>query len=66
MLAVWRSPERFETGNQWRHPLIELTDIVAFGEVGIIPLRRDVGGLPAPLPEGDVTVRPVTDCHMSC
>ena len=56
VLAVWRSPERFETGNQWRHPLIELTDIVTFGEVGIIPLRRDVGGLPSPLPEGDVTV----------
>jgi hypothetical protein len=55
VLAVWRSPERFETGNQWRHPLIELTDIVAFGEVGIIPLRRDVGGLPASLPDGDVT-----------
>lgn len=56
VLAVWRSPERYETGNQWRHTLIELTDIVAFGEVGIVPLRRGTGGLPAALPDGAITV----------
>ena len=56
VLAVWRAPERFETSNPWRHPLIEMTDVLAFGEVGLIPLRRGIGGQPAPIPEGDVTV----------
>jgi hypothetical protein len=56
VLAVWRTPERFATGNQWRQPLIEMTDIVAFGEVGIVPLRRETGGMPAPIPDGSVTV----------
>jgi hypothetical protein len=56
VLAVWRTPERFATGNQWRHPLIEVTDIVAFGEVGVVPIRRGTGGMPASIPEGDVTV----------
>lgn len=56
VVAVWRSPERFEAGNQWRHPLVEMTDIVTFGEVGIIPLRRGTGGMPEPVPQGGVTV----------
>ena len=56
VLAIWRAPERFEAANQWRHPSIDVTDIVIFGEIGLIPLRRDPGGMPAPIPDGEVTV----------
>ena len=44
VLAVWRTPERYETGNQWRHPLIELTDAWSVRERHI--LIRDQHQLP--------------------
>ncbi len=56
ILAIWRAPERFETSNPWRHPFAEMTDVLAFGEVGLIALRRGIGGQPSPIPEGDIAV----------
>jgi hypothetical protein len=55
VLAIWRAPERFQAANQWRHPMIDVIDVVTFGEVGLIPLRRDDRGLPASIPDGRVT-----------
>jgi hypothetical protein len=52
VLAAWRSPERFLASSAWEDLRIALTDIVIFGEIGLVGLRRQSDGLPLPLPSG--------------
>lgn len=46
VLAVWRSPERTAAAEPWKAPGL-LTDVLAFGEIGLVPARRDATGCPA-------------------
>jgi acyl-CoA synthetase (AMP-forming)/AMP-acid ligase II len=52
--ALWRTPERLRTSAPWQHPRAALTDVVVFGEIGLIAGRRDPHGEPQPLPAGAV------------
>ena len=52
-IAVWRAPERFSGAPA--AGLNDVTDVFAFGEFGIVPMRR-TEGMPAPLLEGPVTM----------
>jgi hypothetical protein len=54
VLALWRTPERLRTGAPWQHPRAALTDVVVFGEIGLVAGRRDEAGEPLPLPVGVV------------
>lgn len=54
LVALWRAPERLPTGSSWRHPQAELTDVLAFGETGLIAARRGGAGQPAGIPLGAV------------
>lgn len=59
MLAVWRTPERQAANpglNSDRPAPPPLTDVLAFRERGLVALRRDDAGRPAPLRAGPVTV----------
>ena len=51
ILAVWRSPERQRSAKRWRGEEA-LVDVLAFGEQGLIALRRGADGLPAALGGG--------------
>ena len=52
LLAVWRAPERLIASPAWAHPAVDLTDILVFGETGLIGSRRGAGGRPVPLGSG--------------
>ena len=52
VLAAWRTPERFLASPTWTEPRIALTDILMFGEIGLIGSRRGSDGRPVPLPSG--------------
>jgi hypothetical protein len=54
MLAVWRAPERLTRAPPWRGPKARMTDILVFGETGLIAACRGPGGKPAALPFGVV------------
>lgn len=55
IVAVWRAPERLQFGSPWQHPQAALTDVLAFGETGLIAGRRSAAGLPLEIPLGPVT-----------
>jgi hypothetical protein len=52
VLAAWRTPERFQSSPTWKTPGVALTDILIFGEVGMIGSRRGRDGAPMRLPAG--------------
>jgi len=52
VLAVWRSPERLASSAPWPADAGALTDVAAFGELGLVPLRRGESGKPSALPTG--------------
>jgi hypothetical protein len=52
VLAAWRTPERFQSSPAWKAPGIGLTDILIFGEIGLIGSRRGSDGVPVRLPAG--------------
>ena len=52
VLAAWRTPERFQSSPAWKAPGVALTDILIFGEVGVIGSRRGHDGVPVRLPAG--------------
>lgn len=54
LVALWRAPERLPAGSSWRHAQAELTDVLAFGETGLIAARRGAAGQPAGIPLGAV------------
>ena len=47
IVALWRAPERLAQSRRWEHDSPALVDIQAFGEIGLIPARRDHTGAPA-------------------
>jgi AMP-binding enzyme len=53
VVAVWRAPEQVAQASAWTAPA-GMTDVLAFGEVGLIAGRRDASGWPAPIPLGTV------------
>jgi acyl-CoA synthetase (AMP-forming)/AMP-acid ligase II len=56
ILALWRAPERIATTAVWRKADVALTDALAFGEAGVIAVRRAPGGAPGAIPYGPVSV----------
>jgi non-ribosomal peptide synthetase component E (peptide arylation enzyme) len=55
IVGVWRTPERLPVGSPWQHPDAGLTDVLSFGETGLIAGRRGAAGLPLEIPLGSVT-----------
>lgn len=53
MIALWRAPERQSAAACWTADL-PLIDVLAFGEAGIIALRRAAGGAPCAIPVGPI------------
>ena len=51
-IAVWRNPERIVANA--RAGFGDVIDVHAFGEIGIVPIRRKAGGTPSPLVEGAI------------
>jgi AMP-binding enzyme len=51
VLGVWRAPERMAQSAPW-HGAGTLTDIPVFGEIGLVPLRREADGKPLAIPAG--------------
>ncbi|HEX2216061.1 MAG TPA: long-chain fatty acid--CoA ligase, partial [Xanthobacteraceae bacterium] len=49
--AIWRAPEQQRLSPPWRGPA-PLVDVLAFGEVALLPLRRGADGHPATLLAG--------------
>lgn len=56
ILAVWRTPERLSSAASWTHIGAALVDLLAFGEIAALGLRRGVDGRPSALPGGDLRV----------
>jgi AMP-binding enzyme len=54
IVSVWRSPERQAGSPAWSHETA-LVDVLAFGEIGLIALRRGTDGKPRAIPAGAVT-----------
>jgi hypothetical protein len=54
VVALWRAPERVSGAKAWEGPS-HLVDVTSFGETGLIAVRRDGGGLPAPIPLGPIS-----------
>jgi len=54
VLAVWRTPERFAGGTEWPTGAAGLTDVLAFGEIGLVPARRRADGKPGPIMPGPI------------
>jgi hypothetical protein len=54
IVAVWRSPERQATSATWKGEAA-LIDALAFGEVGLIAMRRGPEGEPGKVQSGPVT-----------
>jgi non-ribosomal peptide synthetase component E (peptide arylation enzyme) len=53
IVALWRAPERLAANTAWRGAA-KLVDAASFGELAILPARRDGDGLPVPIPYGMV------------
>lgn len=55
LLAVWRAPERLGGSAVWSGSGT-MIDVLAFGELGLVPLRRDPAGRPGALKVGAIRV----------
>lgn len=51
IIALWRAPERLATTQLWDHE-VALTDVSAFGEVGLLAGKRGANHRPLPIPCG--------------
>lgn len=56
-LALWRSPDRLSTARAWQQKA-SLTDITAFGEIGLYAAQREPGAAPARLLAGSYGAMP--------
>jgi hypothetical protein len=56
VLAVWRAPDRLAASPAWPADAPTLVDLPVFGEIGLLPLRRNADGRPLPLPAGRIGV----------
>jgi hypothetical protein len=54
IVSVWRAPERLAGSAEWRSGEAGLVDVLAFGESGVIALRRPASGKPAAIKPGPV------------
>jgi len=54
VLSVWRAPERMAGSAAWPDGQNGLVDVLAFGEIGLIGLRRRPDGKPVPITPGAV------------
>jgi len=55
ILGLWRAPEKLAAADPW-HGEAALVDIASFGEIGLLPGRRGLDGMPAPLALGAIAV----------
>ena len=51
VLAVWRAPERLAASAVWSGAAT-LVDVAVFGEIGLVPSRRNADGKPSAIPSG--------------
>jgi len=54
VIALWRSPERLASAPAWYRDAL-LTDVAAFGEVGLLAGKRDANCRPLAIPCGQIT-----------
>jgi non-ribosomal peptide synthetase component E (peptide arylation enzyme) len=54
VIGVWRAPERLSRTLPWRDSKAHMTDVLVFGEAGIVAACRGPGGKPAAVPFGVV------------
>jgi hypothetical protein len=54
VIGVWRAPERLTRALPWRETKARMTDILVFGETGLVAACRGPGGKPAAIPFGVV------------
>jgi hypothetical protein len=54
VIAVWRAPDQLTQALPWRNAGAGMTDILAFGETGLVAARRGRSGKPAVIPFGTV------------
>jgi AMP-binding enzyme len=54
VLSVWRAPERVAGSAPWPRGDTALVDVMAFGEIGVIAIRRQADGKPLPMTPGPV------------
>lgn len=52
MIALWRAPEQMTGSADWAHPRAQFTDVMAFGEAGLLSATRTAAGRPALLLPG--------------
>lgn len=52
VLGVWRAPERMWLNGVVAIEGVQIVDALAFGETGLLPLRRQADGAPATIPPG--------------
>jgi hypothetical protein len=55
VIALWRAPEQLRRATDWLPLSPTLTDVQAFGEIGLIAARRGIDGMPVPIPLGPIT-----------
>jgi len=55
MIATWRAPERLHRAVSWRVAESRMTDVMVFGEIGLLAACRGPSGRPEALPYGIVT-----------
>lgn len=52
VIGLWRTPERMSSSEQWRDGNAGFTDVLLFGEIGLVAARRLDDGSPAPINVG--------------
>jgi len=55
VLSVWRAPERAASSAQWPAGESALIDVLAFGEAGLVAIRRRADGKPGSIALGPTT-----------
>jgi hypothetical protein len=55
VVGLWRSPERHASGAAWPNRKARLTDVLVFGEIGLLAANRAESGEPAPILVGQQT-----------
>jgi hypothetical protein len=55
IIALWRNPERIGRALPWRDNKARITDVLVFGEIGLLAACRTAGGKPAAIAFGVVT-----------
>jgi hypothetical protein len=56
VLALWRAPERLAMSPACRRDGVRVTDVLAFGEIGLVPAQRGPDGWSSAIPAGPLAV----------